>query len=146
MGLHAIIFVRCQMWYNENKWFFFSCSNYSVHLLCCLSSVHIKINIVNFISSSSIVPHAHGYCLTVATLATINNYSIWYEIESLMLYSFSRPSSKFVKALTRHLTEYMPVYTDIVQGMLLDCWPRHCQSRTPERFTIRHIQTYSYFQ
>lgn len=53
--------------------------------------------------------------------------------------SFSGPSSKFVKVLTRHLTEYMPVYTDIVQGMPLDCWQRHCPSPMPKRYSYFYL-------
>lgn len=116
-----------------------------VHLLCCLSCIHIKINIVHQFCIIINCAYTYEYCLTEAIIATVNNklnkfHAIWYD-NRIINASFSDPSSKSVKVLTRHLTEYMPVYTDIVQGMPLDCWPRHCPSPMPKRFTI----TYSYF-
>lgn len=119
------------MWSNENKWIFCSPSNYvSIYCVVC---IHIKpIFFINFIY--------HQLCKYLRILSDCCNYSYYKRLFHMVWNSsFFRPSSKFVKVLTRHLTEYMPVYTDIVQGMLLDCWPRHCQSQTPERFTIYHI-------
>lgn len=115
-----------------------------VHLLCCLSCIHIKINIVHQFCIIINCANTYEYCLTEAIIATVNNKLNKFHMvhdNRIINASFSGPSSKFVKVLTRHLTEYMPVYTDIVQGMPLDCWLRHCLSRMPERFTI----TYSYF-
>lgn len=68
--------------------------------------------------------HVYEYCLTEAIIATVNNKLNKFHMvhdNRIINASFSGPSSKFVKVLTRHLTEYMPVYTDIVQGMPLDC-------------------------
>lgn len=111
-----------------------------VHLLCCLSCIHIKINIVHQFCIIINCANTYEYCLTEAIIATLNNWtsSIWYD-NRIINASFSGPSSKFVKVLTRHLTEYMPVYTDIVQGMPLDCWQRHCPSPMPKRYSYFYL-------
>lgn len=115
-----------------------------IHLLCCLSCIHIKINIVH---KFCIIINCANTCIRILSdwsnyTATVNNKLNKFHMvhdNRIINASFSGPSSKFVKVLTRHLTEYMPVYTDIVQGMPLDCWQRHCPSAMPKRYSYFYL-------